>query len=428
MAAEPRPGAAGLGLVIALLGCTPASEKLPVPDLFGGGPHDSADPDAPPDTDAPHDSADTDDSADTADTADTGEVIVPELGPWPAESDDLGPGGDMPCDNMLSPCNHQVRLAVGDGSGTWTLVPTPVATRASVPDAMLVDHGIIEGQRWRSLWLSFVDVYPGHIPAEADVENLISVAIVPFPSTLSDTPAELVETLDSGGPVGWIRKRTDTWKFGYRIVDPDREMFSASSVVTDLSDVEHAMLAIDLDLDSEPGSADNKLYLLESEDGFTYDFTAQVEMGRVGTDPDCYPLQDPIADYPGVVPLDWAPDGPGTWGCNVSGYQEFSRYEGTLFAQDSTDERVSGVTVTTTTATDGTRTVWGHIDAAEPTSAGQADLVRAVQNADGTFRTAELVLDSDDLAGAELGIHAPTVLSIADGVELLVFHTYITAP
>jgi hypothetical protein len=414
------------GWVLVWTGCTSSAGKLPVADLFA-----ATDTAAARDTAAPDDSGDSGDSGidsglDTGE--DTGEVIVPAVGPWPAESDDLGPGGDMDCTNLLTPCNHVVRLAVGDGSGTWTLVPTPVASRASVPDAMIVDHGELEGQRWRSLWLTFVDVYPDHIPAEADAENILSVAILPFPDSLADTPSELLETLDTGGPVGWIRKRTDTWKLGYRIVDPDREMFADTPEVAELTDVQHAMLVIDLDLSSEPGTAENKLYLLESTDGFSFDFTAEVEMGRVGTDPDCYPLQTPIADYPAVVPTDWAPGGPGEWGCNVSGYQEFSRYEGSLFEQVGTGVRASGVTVTSTTATDGQRTVWGHVDAAESANPGQADLVRTLEDSDGTYTTAELVLDSDDLPGAERGIHAPTVLHVAEGVELLVFHSYIDDP
>ena len=404
-----------LALCIAGTACTPQSEKLPIESLFATG-SDSGSPVSDRDSGAP--------PVDSGSPPDSGSPTVPTAGPWPAESDDLGPGGDMDCANMLSPCNHHVRLAVGDGSGSWTIVPTPVATRASVPDAMFVDHGIIEGRRWRSLWLSFVDVYPAHIPAEADVENLISVAILPFPDDLADTPEDLLEILESGGPIGWIRKRTDTWKFGFRIVDPDREMFADNTVVTELSDVQHAMLTIDLDLES----ADNKLYLLESTDGFSFDFTAEVAMGRVGTDPDCYPLQEPIADYPAVLPMRWAPSGDGQWGCNVSGYQEFSRYEGTLFEQTGTDERASGITVTSTMAAGGVRTVWGHVDPDTPTTPGQSDLVRTLENADGTYQDAELIIDADDLPGAELGIQAPTVLPVAEGVELLVFHTLVDAP
>ena len=402
-------------LVALLTGCSPSTKGLPVAAMFGGT--DTGDR---PDTDTG--------GPDPEDSGDTGAPDGPDAWPWPEASDDLTAGGDMPCDNMLSPCNHHVVLAVGDGSGSWTRVPTPVAQRASVPDAMIVDHGIIDGQRWRSLWLTYVDIYPDHIPAEADVENIISVAILPFSDAQADTPEALVETLDSGGPFGWIRKRTDTWQYGYRIVDPGREMFAESSIVTDFSQVQHAMLTIDLDLSSDPGSAENKLYLLESEDGFTFDFTAEVEMGRVGTDPDCYPLQEPIGDYPAVVPLEWAPGGEGEWGCNVSGYQEFSRYEGSLFEQTGTGVRASGITVTSTVAADGARAVWGHVDPADPTTPGQTDLVRTQERADGTYTDAERLLDADALPGAELGIQAPTVLTIGDGVELLVFHTLIDPP
>ncbi len=409
-------------------GCSPTVGKLPTDAFFSfddGTQTETRDTGDPAGTGDTNDTGDTDD---TDDTDDTGEVIVPEDGPWPAQSDDIGPGGEMPCDNMYSPCNHHVRLAVGNGDGSWTLVPTPVASRASVPDAMIIDHGEIDGQRWRSLWITYVDIYTGNIPAEADVENLLTTAIIPFPDSLVQTPSALVETLDSGGPVGWIRKRTDTWKFGMRIVDPDREMFSDDPIVPSLAELHHAMLVIDLDLDSEPSEAQNKLYLLESIDGFSFDFTAEVDIGRVGTDPDCYPLSAPITDYPAVISMDWAPGGPGEWGCNVSGFQEFTRYEGSLLQQDSTGDTASGITVTSTTAMDGQRTVWGHVDANPPTSPGQSDLVQTVENSDGTYTDAELIIDSDDLEGAEHGIQAPTVLPIGEGVELLVFHSYIETP
>ncbi|HCH62963.1 MAG TPA: hypothetical protein DFR83_09170, partial [Deltaproteobacteria bacterium] len=379
------------------------------------------------DTDDTDDTAeDTDDTAE--DTGDTGDPVEPELGPWPAESDDITAGGDMPCDNLFSPCNHHVRLAVGTGDGTWTLVPTPVATRASVPHAMIIDHGDIDGERWRSLWLTYVDIYPGNIPDGVDVENLLTTAILPFPDSAVSSTTDLVETLDTGGPLGWIRKRTDTWKYGYRIVDPDREMFADGPIISSLADVHHAMLVIDLDLDSDPANAENKLYLIESIDGFTFDFTTEVEIGRVGTDPDCYPLQNPISSYPAVLSFDFAPGGTGEWGCNVSGYQEFSRYEGSLFEQTGTGDRASGITVTSTTAADGQRTVYGHVDAEDATTQGQTDLVRTIENPDGTYTDAVVVTDADDFVGAENGIHAPTVLKVDDGLELLIFHTYIETP
>lgn len=420
------------GSVLLLQACSPEAAKLPTASMFGAddSPTASDDTGRSNGTTVPDDTDDTGDNTDDAavDTGDIGDPVEPELGPWPAASDDITAGGEMPCDNPLSPCNHHVRLAVGTGDGTWTLVPTPVASRASVPHAMVVDHGELDGERWRSLWLTYVDIYPGNIPEGADVENLLTSAILPFPDSAAGSVADLVETLDAGGPLGWIRKRTDTWKYGFRIVDPDREMFADDSIVTSLADVHHAMLVIDLDLDSEPADAQNKLYLLESIDGFTFDFTAEVEISRVGTDPDCYPLQQTSSTYPSVLSPEFLPGGTGGWGCNVSGFQEFSRYEGSLFEQTGTGDRASGITVTSTTATDGQRTVWGHVDAADPTTRGQTHLVRTVENPDGTYTEAELVTDADNLTGAELGIQAPTVLQIDDGLELLVFHTFIEAP
>ena len=88
-----------------------------------------------------------------------------------------------------------------------------------------------------------------HIMAqEARLDALLAGKLLFFERlrTHAESLVDLLETLDSGGPVGWIRKRTDTWKLGYRIVDPDREMFADDPVVSELSDVHHAMLAIDL--------------------------------------------------------------------------------------------------------------------------------------------------------------------------------------
>ena len=136
----------------------------------------------------------------------------------------------MPCDNPLSPCNHHVRLAVGTGDGTWTLVPTPVASRASVPHAMVVDHGELDRERWRSLWLTYVDIYPATSPRVPTSKTSTS-AILPFPDSAAGASPTWSRPSTTVGRSGWIRKRTDTWKYGFRIVDPDREMFADDSIV-----------------------------------------------------------------------------------------------------------------------------------------------------------------------------------------------------
>ena len=46
----------------------------------------------------------------------------------------------------------------------------------------------------------------------------------------------------------------------------------------------------------------------------------------------------------------------------------------------------------------------------------------------GSYTDAVVVTDSDNLVGSESGIHAPTVLPIGDGLQLLVFHSYIETP
>ena len=93
-----------------------------------------------------------------------------------------------------------------------------------MPHAMVLDHGEIDEERWRSLWLTYVTSTGATFP-----RALMSPppgAVLPFPDSAAESAADLVETLDTGGPLGWIRKRTDTWKYGFRIVDPDREMFA----------------------------------------------------------------------------------------------------------------------------------------------------------------------------------------------------------
>lgn len=397
-------------LALALAACSPETAKLPTEGDFPATGTDTASPD---------------DTGEVEDTGDTGDTTFDP--PWPTEGDGATAGGDMDCPNAQSPCNHQVRIAIGQ-DGDWTLVDTPIAQRASVPDALLLDHGELGGEPWMSLWLTYVDVFPANIPAEADVENILTTAVIAFPARLAEDPATFAEVLAGNGPEPWVYHRTNTWELGFRLVDPDREIYSDAAVLPSLDTVDHTMLVIDLDLEGGPSSDNNKLYLLESDDGFEFTFRAEVDMERVGTDPDCYPLEADRS-YPGPVHPDWLPDGPGEWACNVSGYQEFTRYEGDLFSQASTSTKAQGVTVTSTTVTADRTAVYGHATAEPEANPGQTDLTRAILEPDGQYAASELILDSDDLPGATGAIQAPSVLPVADtGLELLVFHTFVDIP
>lgn len=401
-------------LFVVLFGCSSSTGKLPVASLFAS----SSEAGSTYETVTEESPSPTEDSA-----AIDG---LPEDPPWPTDGDGVDAGGDMDCPDLLTPCNHAVRLAVRDEAGAFWPMDGPLAIRASVPDVMIVDHGVLDGRHWRSLWLTWVDVDPSHIPAEANAENILTTAVLAFPDDLVTDAAAFLDLLHGAGPYDWVRQRTDTWKQGYRIVDPDREVFS------DGDTVQHALLVIDLDLESAPESVQNHFYVLTSNDGFSFERGAELVSDRIGTDPDCYPLGSadfPAPDqYPSVLPFSQSLAGDGRWACNVAGYQQFTRYEGTLARQAETGEGARGITVTSTTIVDGVRHVWGHVDADPPTTAGQVDFVHTIAYDDGSYAPVDLVVDADDLPGGEHGIHAPTLLRIGSGIELLVYHTLLEPP
>jgi hypothetical protein len=395
---------------MSLLGCSSERPVLPFAKQFAS---DAATAPAPGGSDSG-----------PTDTIDSG---APQPPPWPTESDPgITRGGPSECEVLLQPCNHEVVVAVGDGAGSWTVVTPSVAEPASVPHAMILDHGMREGERWRTLWITYVDTYPDHI--NPDAPNVLTTAIIPFTDTHAATPESFVALLEGSAEPQWVYKATNTWELGYPMVDADREVFSDSPIVQSLDDVQHAMLVIDLDFETREDGLDNRMFVLGSHDGFTFEKVSELIFDDIGTDPDCFPLgyetEGTRGDYPGVLPLDWAPGGSGRWGCNVTGLRRFNRTEGDLLTQNRVDTEILGVAVTSTTVHDGLRTIWGHdmpVDSAG--QEGPANLVRTIESHSGGLSDAELILEAGSVPGTELGIQAPNVLPVGEGVELLVFHT-----
>ena len=414
---RPNRWMAGALLSGLLMSCSPGVPRLPGASLFATGPASAPGGDtgaALDDTGAP-----------PTDTA------APGPPPWPTESDPgMSRGGASDCPNRMEPCNHEVRVAVGDGNGNWTVLTPAIAEPASVPHALILDHGMREGERWRSLWLTYVDTFPDHI--NPDAPNVLTTAIIPFTDTHAATPESFAALLSGEAGPQWVYKSTNTWELGYPLVDADREVFSDSPIVRSLDAVQHAMLVIDLDFETREDGLDNRMYVLGSDDGFTFERVSELTFDDIGTDPDCFPIghtedeegDGDLADYPGVLPLRWAPGGTGRWGCNVTGLRRFYRTEGDLLTQSPTGAEVEGLAVTSTLVHGGVRTIWGHNKPAlSADEEGPADLVRAVETGGGGFAEVETVLTAGGIPDTELGIEAPNVLPVSDGVELLVFHT-----
>ena len=349
---------------------------------------------------------------------DTGRSAHPDTGgdtgapradrPWPTAGDGTEPFGEMDCDREQHPCNHQIRMGVGDGAGNWTLLEAPLALHASVPNVVPMDYGEVDGEPWGGLWVTYVDVFTGNLP-DTPVDNVITVATVAFPWSAVQTPDGLAAVLRGEGPEPWVYRRTDTHELGFAIVDPERELIAGPD------GLRHLLLVVDLDVESLRSRGQ---YLLESADGLRFERVASDD-GR-GTDPDCYPLGWD-GPYPGVLPAEWAPEGAGRWACHVSGADEFTRWEGPLLAQTRTDETVRGITVTMTGFRDGAVWATGHVSADGPLT----DLVES-QRTDAGWTTPRTILEADTVPGTEGGLQAPTRLQLAPGVELLTFHGLIT--
>lgn len=356
---------------------------------------------------------------DSGDTGDTGDPAVP---PWPTEGDGTVPGGAMDCSMMQSPCNHQVRLGVSGDGESWTILDGPLATRASVAHVVPVDWGEWEGEAWGGLWVTYVDVFPGNIPAEAagTVDNVLTTATIAFPWSAVQTAEGLADVLSGNGPEPWVYRATDTWRFGEAIVDPERELIQTED------GLRHLLLVIDLDLETPPPDSNNHLYLLDSSDGFAFEMIDEVDIPDPGTDPDCFPEGFEGA-YPGPLPEEWAPEGPGRWSCHVSGFNQFTPHEGSLLVQERSTEVVRGTTVTSTALRDGEWWAVGHVNPDEPRFPGHSDLTQ-VRRTEAGWSAPEPVLATGEVPGTEGGLQAPNRVVLQTGVELLVFHQLMSVP
>ncbi len=410
MARAPQLGALAAGLLLGA-GCAPgAGEK-------------AAGTTAGPDTGAPT-STDGGAGTDGGDGSDGGDggTDGSDTPPWPTAGDGTVPGGAMDCPNLQSPCNHQVRMAVSGDGEAWTVLDTPLATRASVAHVVPLTWGRWEGEDWGGLIVTYVDVFPANIPdaAPASTDNVLTTATIAFPWSAVETPEGLATVLAGDGPTPWVYRRTDTWQLGDAIVDPERELIETDTGLA------HLLLVIDLDLETPPPDSDNRLYLLRSDDGISFEMVDEVDIPNPGTDPDCYPRGFTGA-YPGVLPADWGLGGSGGWACHVSGYNEFVPHEGSLLAQARSTEVVRGATVTSTHRRDESWVAIGHFSPADAAFPGHSDLTEVVWDGE-AWSPPRAVLATDSVPGTEGGLQAPNRLVLPTGVELLLFHGLIDRP
>jgi len=325
----------------------------------------------------------------------------------------------MSCDNNFHPCNHQIRFAVAGPDGQWTPVDFALAWRSSVPDLTYLSYGDWGGEAWGGLWVTYVDVFHGNMP-DADQPEVLTTATVAFPLSAVQTAAGLAAVLAGEGPEPWVYRQTNSWELGNMLVDPDREMFA------DDEGIRHLMAVIDLDLETGPPDWENVLYVLESEDGFTFELSHEVDIGNPGTDPDFHPLGFD-GPYPGVLPMDWAPGGDGAWATHAAGGGAFSRWEGDLFGFEPTGIRKDGITVVETSLDDGEAWTHGHAEPSDSAVPGQTDLVRTRWEGD-AYGPVEILIDADDHDSTRWGLFSPTWLRMADDVEMVIFHTLLDPP
>ncbi len=354
---------------------------------------------------------------DASDTA-RGDLEMP---PWLSEGDGTIPGGDMSCPSPQMPCNHEIRLGVSEDGLSWSVLEAPLATQASVANVVPMDYGVWHGEPWGGLWVTYVDFYHPNFPSDVEgLDNVLTVASIAFPWSAVQTADDLAEVLAGDGPEPWVFHRTDTWRQGPAIVDPEREIFDTPDGWL------HILLAVSFSISGPPENDLPGLHVLGSRDGLHFEPQGRLVFEQGGTDPDCFPLGFEGA-YPGVLPQEWAPGGTGSWGCHISGFNEFRPFEGDLERQTPAGAPVQGVTVTATTRRGNAWFATGHVNPASPAFPGQSDLTEVTLTPEG-WSAPRPVLATGEVPGTEGGLQAPTHLELPTGVHLITFHSLIHLP
>jgi hypothetical protein len=231
-------------------------------------------------------------------------------------------------------------------------------------------------------------------------------------------PSALVAALSDRAR--WSFLRTDAWRFGDRVVDPQRLLFEVDGRI------EHVLIAEDM---GPPGPPQPRtIFALHSEDGLHFNWSGVISEGDLSTDPDCFPLGW-AGSWPALLPADWLPGGSGEWGCLLSGASEVSLVEGHLGRLMARTERgISGISVTATTWNAGKLAVWGHERVSVDRAAVSQAIVAYGDPGDVlSVGPVELAVSPRELLDFHAGVFAPNLLELP-GADLLVYFTQIEVP
>lgn len=341
--------------------------------------------------------------------------------PWPTETE-LSVSGDPACATFARPCNHAIHMAVRQRGGAWEVLPQPLVRSGSVPDGMVVptEH---DGQTWDVLWVTYVDENPAN-RTSPEQEHVVSVATLAWPTGSVTTAAQARRVLTGDG---WGFARTNLAEINPTAVDPDRE------VIDGPGGRRHYLIAVDLVVEPPAGADPRGVspappIVYESRDGLHF-----TELGRValdapdgfGTDPDFFPLGW-SADYPAVLPADYAPGGSGRWAVWASNGPRLRGFQGELTALAPSFVLPADGSVSNTTLREGRVLTYAH-RTRESRLDLPADAVLHEVFPDGSFRTA-VALSPEAHPATRRGVWSPSVVPLSGDVDLLLFHTYLRGP
>lgn len=337
--------------------------------------------------------------------------------PWPTGGV-LDRHGDTHCTTFARPCNHAIHMAVRDLGGEWEVLPAPLVQSGSVPDGIVVptDH---EGEEWEVLWITYIDENPGNRTREGQ-DHVVSVATLAWRKGSVRSSADARTLLEGEG---WSFDRTNLADVNPTAVDPDRV------VIDTPRGRRHYLVAVDLVVEApaapgQGGVSPAPPLLYESVDGLTFANAQRLIVDApqgFGTDPDFFPLGWTEA-YPAVLPSAYAPGGEGRWGAWASNGPRLHGFQGDLRALRRTFELGTDGSVSSTTLRDGHLFTYAH-RTREARLDLPADAVLHQVFPDGSFST-RVSLAGGGSGPTANGVWSPTVLPLAEGVELMLFHTY----
>ena len=317
-------------------------------------------------------------------------------------------------------------LVVGR-DGAWEVVQTPLAQHASVPDAVLVDHGVLGGQRWLELRVAYVDAYQGDM-TDGRFEWL-GLASLAFPASALAPPADLAALFAGEAGYPWVYVPPVIDGYDGRPVDPNLEVFADEDGA-----LTWALIAVDVAGEDDAGAPlPGPILAATSADGVNFGepttFFDNVKMAYSGTDPDPFPL-DWAGDYPAALPVALAPWAGARWGLHLSG-PTLGLFVGGADDWTPVGEVGGEAFVSTTSVVDGERLVYATAYADDPEDPTPPSVVvRFRFDEAGAYSEPEVVLDRDIDPLLRRGVGSPTLIPLpepAGGAALLVVQSAISS-